>query len=460
MDDCLEHLLLSLQAEGTADSSGVITLDPSRSLEKAAESQLPFPEAWILKIVQAAVAQALPKSLPQGRLNVRLMLRQSLWEWDAPGWTPEQFENAFVDYRSSGDVGLDHLIEGLWQVGLHHRRPFQVQFPGTDQSVIWDGQRLSRLAASRPSTVRLRISHRSLTPSQNLLYRLPGLEAAHRNAEVPQTLRNYAFASPLPLYVDGIRLDGFLQGPKSTWKSGTEVYSYFPRKVPGLPILPIGSGSFLPEQERFRVPFAPWPAWWAEGLRALEKEPQPQLVVLLGTVSQPRRPEVPNPDDTSCQLLWIHHGVLVKQEMLRLEPGELRFVTFVSAEGLTRDATSLGLVHNEAFRERRRVLLESLTDWLREFDLNQEATQLAEGQRKQLRGKGGQSLKVLLPFGGWLVLASAWSGLLSLGLCSGLMGLGMAHQYRWAPQQAQRTMGHLHDLKARWAGYLEEIYPR
>ncbi len=54
--DHLEGYLADQAAEGRHDGSSEVTISVESALRKMAVSQLPFPEAWILKIIQAVVS--------------------------------------------------------------------------------------------------------------------------------------------------------------------------------------------------------------------------------------------------------------------------------------------------------------------------------------------------------------------------------------------------------------------
>ncbi len=69
----LEEFLSVQRSTGLVDSSGSITLDPSRAMSKLARHQLEEPGLWLVKLVQAAVsARSSQISVRMGRKYLRL----------------------------------------------------------------------------------------------------------------------------------------------------------------------------------------------------------------------------------------------------------------------------------------------------------------------------------------------------------------------------------------------------
>ncbi len=94
----LEKFLSQQKEAGSLDSSGQITLDPSRALEKLVQHQLPNPGLWILKLLQAAAtAQALSVT------DETRALTHQAWAFPTPiTFDGLRLDNRFPPYEEKG----------------------------------------------------------------------------------------------------------------------------------------------------------------------------------------------------------------------------------------------------------------------------------------------------------------------------------------------------------------------
>ncbi len=113
---------LAVQSEvGERQSSGEFAIAKEKALSKLGEFQLPFPEAWLLKIAQASVV------LKSSSLDIQQTTKNTVLSLDAPPeWELELLEVAFFEPRYLGKLGLGQLMEGLWAASLNGGRPFQL----------------------------------------------------------------------------------------------------------------------------------------------------------------------------------------------------------------------------------------------------------------------------------------------------------------------------------------------
>lgn len=139
----LETYLRSQTDEGQPDSTGAFTLEGQAALEKMGRFQLPRDTAWILKIVQAAVAGECSALTVKQGLTVTSMVFEG-----GEDWSLEQVEQGFFDPLPASSPALNHLKSALWNVGFAARRPFQYSPRGSSQSLVWNGQTMRRLARS------------------------------------------------------------------------------------------------------------------------------------------------------------------------------------------------------------------------------------------------------------------------------------------------------------------------
>jgi hypothetical protein len=130
----LEEYLTGCLAEGDRDSSGAFTLARDKALEKLGNFSLPREDAWVLKVVQAAVASQATS------LEVRQTSNEIQFSFGpARPWSLAEVEAAFVNPEPEADRGLDHLKRGLWSVSLNGMKPFKYSLPQQKTSLIWNG---------------------------------------------------------------------------------------------------------------------------------------------------------------------------------------------------------------------------------------------------------------------------------------------------------------------------------
>ncbi len=198
--------LLRSQLEGARwESSGHFTLSVEKAIELLAGAQLPRPSQWILKVVQGAVA-----SRATG-LDIRLTRADSQVRWQGdPLGSPEEVVQALLRADVEGLRGLDALKRGLWTVSLAGQRPFKLSLPGASQSLLWTGDGIELLPCSPADQFQLIVSHFGLEERGADRQRRDS-EAAEENATLLKELADAAFVCPIPLQVDGRRLDA-LQG--------------------------------------------------------------------------------------------------------------------------------------------------------------------------------------------------------------------------------------------------------
>lgn len=151
----LEAFLKSCE-QGEVESRGEFSIDVGKALEKLAAYQLPFDYAWVLKIVQAALATE------TGILDVKQTSTDTIFGLSLP-WSLDEIEQAF--HRPPGsDTALSHLLCGLWAASLDHGRPFLLNSDlDSEQSLIWTGCEFQRRTRLEQENSGLVVSHRQLS---------------------------------------------------------------------------------------------------------------------------------------------------------------------------------------------------------------------------------------------------------------------------------------------------------
>ncbi|MBS2040973.1 hypothetical protein JST97_38660 [bacterium] len=115
----LDEFIEQRSREGSWVSSGEFTLERKKALEKTARYQLGRPTAWILKIVQAAVAAG------SERLDIFQTLGETQFEFLCKeDWSGSAFEHAFFSPEAKVSPGLEYLRRALWSAGIGGGHPF------------------------------------------------------------------------------------------------------------------------------------------------------------------------------------------------------------------------------------------------------------------------------------------------------------------------------------------------
>ena len=186
--------------------------------------QLPFQGAWILKIVQAAVAGGASDCI-----DIRLKPLEAEICFDlAESWSYQEIEASLLAPQPDSRPSYQHLVLGLRGVAFHERRAFCLQLPEQDEALVWNGENMLRQAVKRRSwNCLLEVSHSGLEECEGEFFsRLLNPKARSENAALTQVLHKRCFLCPVPLKLAQTRLDSFLRNPTH----GLSTYS-FPYEV-------------------------------------------------------------------------------------------------------------------------------------------------------------------------------------------------------------------------------------
>lgn len=188
----LDAFLQERLADTQVESQGKFTVAQDKALEKLAAFRLPFPGAWALKIVQAAVtggASSVVFSSSGGHILI---------DFEGLSWDLERLNQLFFQPQSDCEPTENHLLGGLWAVAIQRRRPFMLESGG--QALFWDGDGLARRGVLRQGT-RLTLSRGSLWKT------------------CLKALESRAFTCPIPLKVKGQRWDSLDLSPHGQSKN-------------------------------------------------------------------------------------------------------------------------------------------------------------------------------------------------------------------------------------------------
>lgn len=201
----LELFLHQSATEGDHDSQGEFTLAREKRLAKLAEFQLPYKTAWAVKLIQAAVCCGQAEDI-----KVSLFRKESRFSFSA-NWDLEELEAGFFEPELVEEPSLRHLLQALWPVALAQKRPFLVSLQGSKEGLYWDGEVLVRrdLGLKKRTAVTVGLLPRETQDSS--------FERSNRNAALALSLQSRCFSCPIPLKVDGRRLDSLLYCPEFGW---------------------------------------------------------------------------------------------------------------------------------------------------------------------------------------------------------------------------------------------------
>lgn len=180
---------------GSFDSEGVFTIAEAEAIKKLAAFQLPHPECWIVKILQAAVVSGAT------RFEVSVGPQSTFFRYDPVElFEMDSLAKALVSSEMSPSRVLRHLAIGLRAAGFAGGRQFTFAFEQGPERLLlgWDGAKLAqgRQSVDSPGEgprVTLGVSHaRDLKDSSRL-----ELKELEQRAE----------ACPVKVLVNGRRID-------------------------------------------------------------------------------------------------------------------------------------------------------------------------------------------------------------------------------------------------------------
>lgn len=364
----LGQLLSGQRAQGTHDSGGEFTLSHEKAAAKLARFSLPFDYAWVLKVVQAAVAWK------SSDLTVRQFRTFSSFEFRPADLQSLPDEQGLVSALLSGKVGgqlpLEMLCQGLRalveQAGLSFRlvlirqaelsesaRPIQA---GKDGGAL---EREARLFGLKPFVgLRLQVAHLPLSRFALARY-LPKLALNDRpDLNIAQTLDQHCFLSPIPLTLDGRRLDRLLCHPR--WGFGPLrplVLSGLPGRAQGMNLVPVPEDleekvlSLHTDHKTAQQPSGgrrEFAAWFL--LRAFQPRAEQEWERQLDFRN-------PVPHQT---VLYVNHGVVVDKLQVARQTRQSELLVILSAEGMPTDLSGLSLLVRDPHREDLRRVLDEI----------------------------------------------------------------------------------------------------
>lgn len=338
----VSQLLREASSSGTVDSQGVFTIAGEAAIGKLASFQLPRQSAWILKVVQCAVAWGAEAIEAQQTNEATYIGFAANGPFDIDG-----LQEALLEVDYDGERYLEHLACGLRAVGFGDKRPFSVRVyhQETLDTYRWDGRELFREKSSISKVVACTVHLSVDFPEEDKGRRLGGLmRAAGRASEEYLELVERGEACPIPLKVDGLRLDT-LAAARRNDASVADLCLSWPEKEPEQPGLRIPQGV---RQEGSRMPFAdrftdPGPLLIDGDLSKPEGSLLLKLafhykVISYGSKRAPFRFET---YPKFSEVHWVRDGVICQTQSLRWESCPVTLDLYLPADGLATDLSGL-----------------------------------------------------------------------------------------------------------------------
>lgn len=362
----LDRMLGQASKLGTFDSEGSFTIGGEAAIGKLANFQLPRGSAWILKIIQAAVAlQATGIQIQQSNETTTFTFK-TFWELQV-----EELKRALLTPAISGSLGIRHLAVGLRTVGFGDQRPFTLAIDKDSSRTLfgWNGTKLSQREEKIKDTQGVTVHLGVAFPAEDLGRRLGGLAKSKGRATTEYLeVVERGEACPIPLIFDGRRLDT-LSAPVGGHADGQSVvvsvgWAAF-RKELGFPRLFMPCG-LEPEKKTWRPTdrFTDKRVFHFDGdhneteLTCLAKLRYNFKVTShrskhssFAFVTQQRR----------SHYCWVKDGVIIQKQTSRWNPSAISFELYLSADDLPTDISGFRLQDSEELQRRKNLAREQLT---------------------------------------------------------------------------------------------------
>ncbi len=340
----LDSFLAQQKSIGRIDSEGSFTIAGHAAIGKLGSFQLPRATAWILKVVQAAVASG------AASLQVQQLAQATYFTFHpSERMAAADLQQALVSVERPSVRFLDHLATGLRAVGFGDRRAFTLAYEeGRHQTLFgWYGEELiggqENLDESVPPTVRLGVAFPEDDPG-----RIMGMRSGQRSSDEYLELVRNACACPIPVTVDGRRIDrlGLAHEKWQDWKQLTLLIDWASSPGTALPEFDLPAG--LPQQSGWR----PTDRFTDERPFQLGAQSRAKPVQVLWRVSYSYKVvshrgkhksfefrSIPRPSE----VCWLKDGVIVDRRKLLERHLATSMQLFLSAEDLEADLSGLTL---------------------------------------------------------------------------------------------------------------------
>lgn len=414
----VESFLDQQTSEGREAGQGAFTLERGKALEKLSQFQLQGSGEWTLKILQALVVAQCPE------VSIKLTAHDVQFRFQVPQtWTAGRVEAAFLSVEEPSDLSLLPLIIGLRTAGIRHQRRFVLKLESGQECVTWDGTEFLKTRCHK-SEATLVVDHLSSKERSTLSWLAKKRIVGRRNLECSSFLKKQGFLCPVPLLLDGKRIEGLQLCPHHGWtdriaNAGIHFLS------PDLPALTLSHRNFENPDRRQKA-LAKKEKWLTrKAARALEGPAESPLVLSLSfKITKLSRVSF---KAGSISLNWVKDGVVVHGESFPNERGALSLGLYLSATGLDSDLTTLSLLECEEKSRRAQVAIASLDDFFKIPDLEERLDYFFDHNKVHFLDKKWNKFKNQGGWGGTTILLSMMTPFVGgLGLGAGLLTVGGA----------------------------------
>ena len=355
--------LQNQQDQGTFSSEGSFSLKRERSWQKLGAFQLPFPEAWVLELVQCAVALGVEE------VQVAQTWRESRFSFvGGREITPEDVEVAVFEMPEYLPRGLVALGTAVRALGKGSRHPFCLCYQGA-KGQAWTGDRFINRHVGLKGEVQFSVivSHFEIGDGIGDIWSLSGDALREKMLRISGTLSGQCYAAPTRIFLDGRQLNGPQNDPVfglTTSVRPLALLKITNDELPGLSF-PMSQGLRTCGTSDLQIH-----SGFGESLEKCEILEQSVLLLLSAFLeNEDHKPMAGRMRERkqAAELLWIVDGVVAQRERLPWK-GSVSFAVLVSGDGLETDLTGLALRESEAYLRRRESALKEISGQTYERD--------------------------------------------------------------------------------------------
>jgi hypothetical protein len=337
------------QDDGAFASEGSFSLKQERSWEKLGAFQLPFAEAWVLKLIQGAAA------LGAEEVRVSQTWRES--EFSFVGGreiTPSDIEVSVFEMPEYLPPGLKMLGTTVRALGKGSKHPFCLCYPG-GIGQVWTGKRFvnRKMSFRNKEQFSVIVSHFEIGASISDMWSLSGDALRNKMLAISRTLVGQCYTCPAKLYLDGRQLNGPHSDPVFGLTSLVRPVAVIVNQSEALPPFSLFIERNL---EKCGTSDLQIESRFGDKLSVGEFEEQSLMLMFSAFLEDERQMGKLRRKAQVAEFLWVVDGVVTQRERLEWK-GPVSFAVLVSGAGLETDLTGLALRGTDSYFARRNLAL-------------------------------------------------------------------------------------------------------
>lgn len=322
----LNQFLNQMAESGRVEETSLpLTISLGEAFRKLGSSQLPFAEAWVLKLVQAAVTAGAEK------LQIAQTSEATTFYFiGVSGLSFQKVSKALVDLENQANPGLQYFATALRALAKSGGHAFSVQFPNCP-ILCWNGERFCNpefeygVEIEEPT---LTVSHFSRDADRWRL--LPGVST---RMKVKETLLQGAYPSPIPVQFASDPVNNPLGDPIHCNGYNSQV----------LAVVPYGSSGLSLKLPEWRTCTRTEQIFIREDVWDLEPQTlECQALALLTLGFRRDKTTAAFTRKIESQLLWVKDGVVLERETLPVDL-HLGLGILIDANALETDLSGFAL---------------------------------------------------------------------------------------------------------------------